>query len=552
MDQNLIFIIKSVYLIAHVNGKRVVQLIVGDRMKYTSLVISLLVATSAHAATRVSLQHLPATDLKYMLMPNESLHLLKEHIDKNGTTHRRMQQMYLGFPVVGGYAILHHAQSKQSMNGAIYRDLQTDLGVAKADFVPRAKKALQAFKSAYMNQTIQDEHITPVVYVDEQQHAFWAYQVSLLVEPANAMPKRPSAIIDAQTFKPFVVWDDIKTLKSSEIIKTSRSPALGIGFGGNQHMGQYQYGRQLPLLSILRDDYTEMCYLENKRVKVVDMDYSTTKSNVPMAFNCPLESEKGNHTFWTGYNNDGYDLVNGGYSPSNDALYVGDVIKNMYKEWYDLDVLMQGKQPMQLVMRVHFSKKYENAFWDGRQMTFGDGASLLYPVVSLTVGAHEVSHGFTEQHSNLAYYGQSGGMNESFSDMAAQAAEYYAKKASTWKIGAEIVKEGSGYQALRYMDKPSKDGRSIDKVSQYRKGMDVHWSSGVYNRLFYLLANTPGWNSKKAFQVMVKANMDYWTPTTTFDEGACGVINATEDFTWSIDDVTRAMDMVGIDYSDCE
>ncbi len=60
-------------------------------------------------------------------------------------------------------------------------------------------------------------------------------------------------------------------------------------------------------------------------------------------------------------------------------------------------------------------------------MTFGDGASYFYPLVSLDVSAHEVSHGFIEQNSNLIYSGQSGGINEAFSDMAGEAAEFYSE-----------------------------------------------------------------------------------------------------------------------------
>ncbi len=78
----------------------------------------------------------------------------------------------------------------------------------------------------------------------------------------------------------------------------------------------------------------------------------------------------------------------------------------------------------QLVMRTHYSASYENAFWDGATMSFGDGASTFYPLVNADVSGHEVSHGFTEQHSNLTYSGQSGGMNEAFSDMGGEATEY--------------------------------------------------------------------------------------------------------------------------------
>ncbi|MBE1043438.1 M4 family metallopeptidase, partial [Escherichia coli] len=120
----------------------------------------------------------------------------------------------------------------------------------------------------------------------------------------------------------------------------------------------------------------------------------------------------------------------------------------------------------------------ENAYWDGTAMLFGDGATMFYPLVSLDVAAHEVSHGFTEQNSGLIYRGQSGGMNEAFSDMAGEAAEFYMRGKNDFLIGYDI-KKGSG--ALRYMDQPSRDGRSIDNASQYYNGIDVHHSSGVYN-----------------------------------------------------------------------
>ncbi|MBO0200937.1 M4 family metallopeptidase, partial [Vibrio alginolyticus] len=86
------------------------------------------------------------------------------------------------------------------------------------------------------------------------------------------------------------------------------------------------------------------------------------------------------------------------------------------------------------------------------------------------VSAHEVSHGFTEQNSNLIYSGQSGGINEAFSDMAGEAAEFYSRGSNDWKVGFDIRKSPTG--ALRYMDNPPLDGRSIDHASQYVSGMD--------------------------------------------------------------------------------
>ena len=207
-------------------------------------------------------------------------------------------------------------------------------------------------------------------------------------------------------------------------------------------------------------------------------------------------------------------------------------------------------------MVVH-KPKYDNAFWDGRQMTFGDGETLFYPLTSLGVGAHEISHGFTEQHANLEYWGQSGGMNEAFSDMAAQAAEYYAYGKNNWQIGPEIFKAEN--QALRYMDQPSKDctaGQepgddcSIDDATQYNNSLDVHYSSGVFNRLFYLISTTPGWNTKKAFDVMLEAQF-HWVSDADFIDGACGIIKATEELGYEVAAVKAAINQVRIDISEC-
>jgi PKD repeat protein len=233
-----------------------------------------------------------------------------------------------------------------------------------------------------------------------------------------------------------------------------------------------------------------------------------------------------------------HEEINGGYCPLNDAHVFGGVVYDMYDEWFNTAPLT-----FQLVLRVHYSVNYENAFWDGQTMTFGDGASNFYPLVSLDVVAHEVSHGFTEQNSDLIYSGKPGGINEAFSDMAGEAAELYFRGSNDFMIGYDIRK-GSG--ALRYMDDPPKDGKSIDSANDYYSGMDVHYSSGVFNKAFYVLATTTGWDTKKAFAVFVKANQDYWEPSTNFIEGAEGVRDAAVSLGYSASAVVDAFEVVDI------
>jgi len=192
---------------------------------------------------------------------------------------------------------------------------------------------------------------------------------------------------------------------------------------------------------------------------------------------------------------------------------------------------------------VHYSNNYENAFWDGSSMTFGDGASTFYPLVSLDVGSHEVSHGFTEQNSNLTYADRSGGMNEAFSDMAGEAAEFFSRGSNDFLVGAEIFKSSG---ALRYMANPPQDGASIGNAADYYPGIDVHYSSGVYNKAFYLLAHKAGWDTRSAFKVFARANQLYWTPDVGFNEGACGVQTASTDLGYTTADVTSAFAAVGV------
>jgi hypothetical protein len=79
------------------------------------------------------------------------------------------------------------------------------------------------------------------------------------------------------------------------------------------------------------------------------------------------------------------------------------------------------------------------------------------------------------------------------------------------------------------MCNPPQDGGSIDNASQYTSGLDVHYSSGVYNKAFCKLAKTAGWDTPKAFKVIARANELYWTPSSTFNSGACGVETAATD-----------------------
>lgn len=487
------------------------------------------------------------------------------HTDLKNTTHVRVQQSYAGFPVWGADAVVHVpggastakgmagvVAAAKSMNGTFYQDLTNDLGNVPAQMQSKAQadkmiqQAVASYQTSAGKTVVRDQKAEPMVYVDKNGKARWAFKVSFFAEAAREgmSPAMPVYIIDALTAEVHQQWNNLQTMDDNVIVR-------GGGFGGNKKMGKVVYDgakEDLAMLLMSRDKEAKTCYLQNKDVTV-----KSYKDRTVTSFNCKRINQAHNRTFFDNQ----LDAVNGGYSPDNDALFGGQVIKRMYKNWYGVPVLSnRDGSPMMLNMVVH--ARMDNAYWDGKQMTFGDGISMFYPLTSLGVAAHEISHGFTEQHSNLAYYGQSGGMNEAYSDMAAQAAEVFAYGKNNWQIGPEIFKAEN--EALRYMDQPSKDcgGKkpgswcSIDDASQYYGGLDVHFSSGVYNHFFYLLGTTDGWDARKAFDVMVKANQDYWTSTVNFEQGACGVISAAKDLGFNTVDVRAAFESVKVNTSSCD
>lgn len=521
--------------------------------------ISMACVTSTFAAQAIDVGKQPSTAIAALTSFKE----ISRHTDFNQVTHIRMQQTYDGQPVWGADFIAHVPHNahpaaagfgkNNTMNGTVYAGLEADLAATPAFALSAAQadRALQHGISLYQKKTGMLKYDTShskkslIVYVDKNSKAHWAYLISFVASQSSGGLAVPTYIMDAADFTVYAEWNDLQTLDN----------VSGGGAGGNPKMGKLAYdggSGNYPALDMQRDAQKKICTLQNQDVTVKDdTNASGPFDDAPVAsFKCAAKDSQHNNLYWDGEQ----DAVNGAYSPVNDSLYIGKVINDMYQKWYGVPPLTIFGMPLGLNLHAHAKDLYgqpmDNAYFLSftMEMYFGDGVELFYPLTSLGVGAHEISHGFTSGHSNLTYEKQSGGLNESYSDMAAQAAEYYSTGTNSWQIGPEIVR-GSG--ALRYMDDPTKDGKSIDNVKDYNDSLNVHYSSGVFNKVFYLLGTSKGWNTKKAFDVMVKANMDYWTANSTFADAACGVVKAARDYNYKPAAVTRAMKKVGIDTSQC-
>ncbi|WP_411105425.1 M4 family metallopeptidase [Streptomyces sp. cmx-4-9] len=159
---------------------------------------------------------------------------------------------------------------------------------------------------------------------------------------------------------------------------------------------------------------------------------------------------------------------------------------------------------------VHYGREYNNAFWDGRQMVFGDGDGELFLdfTVSLDVIGHELAHGVTQYTANLDYYQQSGALNESMSDVFGSLIKQFSlgqtAQEADWLIGAGLLGPAVSGVALRSMKAPGtaydddelgKDPQPATMDGYVRTSRDnggVHINSGIPNHAFYLAATELG------------------------------------------------------------
>ncbi len=473
---------------------------------------------SAAVMKNVEVNNAQGVAKAFGLDANHSFKAQGNFATKSGVNKTKLNLFYRDLPVYD-----MHAVGSKSANGDIVAatGFVSKLSGIDTKFNITPVAAIKALKDKFAVSNIENLNIERVV---SNKHQAAVYKIDFLSHD-NGELVRAFGLVDGKTGEVKEAFNALahKGKPGGNGGGGSTTSAEATGPGGNEKTGMYYYGNDFGALQVTASGGT--CILENDNVKTIDMNHGTRVSRKTGAFEftCPENS---------------YKAINGAFSPLNDAHYFGNVIFNMYGDWYGVRPLSQ-----QLQMRVHYSRDYENAFWDGTAMSFGDGKSYFYPLVSLDVSAHEVSHGVTEQRSGLQYSGESGGMNEAFSDMAGEAAEYYMHGSNDWMVGEQIFK-GNG--ALRYMDQPSKDGSSIDHASQMTSGLDVHYSSGVYNKAFYHLATTAGWNVQSAFGVMLRANDLYWGATSTFNQGACGVEQAASDLGLSVQDVTNAFANVGV------
>ncbi|WP_432013519.1 M4 family metallopeptidase [Streptomyces cucumeris] len=432
--------------------------------------------------------------------------------DADGTLHTRYERTYAGLPVLGGDLVVHQSASGASEGVTKATDAKIAVSDTRAAIAPSGaeRSALRAAKSSAGPKATTERAPRKVIWAATGKPVL-AWETVVSGVQKDGTPSRQHIITDA---------DSGKELYSYEAIET--------GSGTGQHNGKVTVGSVKSGSQWLLKD---------------------TARGGHMTYNLKHKEEGKGSKFWDANNVWGNGKPTIAQTAAVDVHYGAAMTWDYYKKVLHRNgIRNNGKAAYS---RVHFSTAYVNAFWDDECfcMTYGDGENDKNPLTSLDVAGHEMSHGLTSATANLEYSGESGGLNEATSDIFGTAVEFYAKNAKDpgdYLIGEKIDINGDG-TPLRYMDKPSKDGLSYDYWKRGVGDDDPHFTSGIANHFFFLLAEgsgrkviggvtydsptkdgrtVKGIGRAKAEKIWYKALTTYMTSTTNYAKARTATLKA--------------------------
>jgi Zn-dependent metalloprotease len=376
-------------------------------------------------------------------------------LDRDGGAHVRFERRYAGLPVLGGDTVAHLDATGNLESTSL--SLRQTLSVGTTGKVGRAV-ALRTALAAYDGTR---DSVTARRVVDAVEGPpVLAWEVEIHGMRADQTPSRFHAVVDASTGALRRSYDEI-----------AHATGTGTGvYAGAVSFDTTQTG----------STYSLSAGTANGSGVTTDLNGSTSATAAGTPFTDP-------DNVW-GSNGATSDRA----SAAVDAHYGAQATYLYFKSAHGRNGIFGDGRSVR--SRVHYGTNYNNAFWDGTQMTYGDGSGNARPLVSLDVAGHEMTHGVTERTANLTYSGESGGLNEATSDIFGTLVEFSAGNPADvgdYLIGEKININGNG-TPLRYMDRPSRDGGSKDCWSPTLKNVDVHYSSGPANHMFYLLAEGSG------------------------------------------------------------
>ncbi|MEL3970890.1 M4 family metallopeptidase [Rossellomorea oryzaecorticis] len=446
--------------------------------------------------------------------PKASLKANKIEKDELGMTHVRFNQTKNGIPVEGSEIIVHYNKNNEitTVNGSYIPtveeaiiDAAPELSSSKA--VDKAKSAVKAPSALTYEPTSE-----LVVYPFEgENHLTYKVNVNFLGDaPGNWF-----VFIDAKTGE---VVDQYNAIMHADEIKTQTGTGTGVlGEHRLLHISQTKEENEGTMFQMA--DYSH-----EGLDGIITYDYSNNRLEIFKDKDAAFHSE--------------FDR------PAVDAHYNSEKVYEYYLNEHDRNSLDDEGMPIQSV--VHYGNNYNNAFWNGTYMVYGDGdGEFMVPLsAGLDVAAHEMAHGVTSNSANLLYRFQSGALNEAFSDIFGALIDD-----ENWELGEDIMAPAakeSGRESLRSLSDPSKypvnaayvpygngDGMypsHMDEFYDLPRELDnggVHINSSIINHAAYLTAQDIG--REKLGKIYYRALTTYLTSLSDFSDARQAIIQSAVD-----------------------
>ncbi|ASS73777.1 hypothetical protein CIG75_01505 [Tumebacillus algifaecis] len=408
----------------------------------------------------------------------------KSHKDENGTTHTRLDQVIDGVKVYGSQVIVHEANGDAEGVTGSFKNVKANAKQAKLNATTAIDKAVA--HTGFTGE-LSKAAAAELVYYPVGDQAILSYQVG--VSYISDTPGNWTVFVNAV---------DGSIVYAVNAIEGVAGTGTGV-LGGTKTI-------QTTLKSGLY-------YMEDTSKAMTGMIRTRDmKNGTSSIYNLTNTTNS-----WTATT----------HRAAVDAHYYAGAVYDWYKNNVNRNSI--NGNGMNIESLVHYGNKYNNAFWNGTYMVYGDGDGVNFRAFSagLDVIAHELTHGVTEYTSGLIYQNQSGALNESWSDAIAAAIENV-----NWTMGEDLTLPGYGYVGFRSMSDPAAYGDPAH-MNQYKNLPNtqagdwggVHTNSGIPNKAFYNAATSIG-SRTIAAKIWYQASRDYMTANTNFSGARAATLQA--------------------------
>lgn len=490
-------------------------------------------------AKQISLNILRNKAMERSIGNADEFEVKKVSIDEFKMAHTRVQQIIGGVPVWEGEAVVHLKSDGElsavtdNLKEAVVVNTEPNFSAKEAVEIAKGMYSADVYakgkftKSKLKGEELLTEEPTADLWVFRGKNRdHLAYRVQMRREDGTEQTAMPVIFVDAQTGEKVFEYDNLQTVAGTGSSLYSGTVTIETSLSGSTYYME-DLTRKQGTFNMNNTGNTSTG-TGGTQSRYTDADNVWSGSAQQAGVDAHYGAAKTFDYFQTVHGRNGID---GNYGPGSTTAAANSAI-----------ALVPS--------RVHFGAGYNNAFWNGSSMTYGDGdGSQFTPLVTLDIAGHEMTHGVTERSANLTYSGESGALNESMSDVFGSMVERFAKgeSANTWKIGEQAYTPGTAGDALRYMDNTHNGGDPDHYSERYTGTSDnggVHTNSGISNNVFYLAANggtnhvsgvtVTGIGADNAAKIWYRALTVYMTSSTNFAGARTATINAANDLAATI------------------